>query len=496
MPSRISQYSPQLGHLSGITSLIIKKSPLLNLPATWPFLIGIAASSILTIQAPAQQSVAAEEVPAAAAVNQTLAADDAASTGSDQQGADVGQSDSDLSASLEASATAEVSAEAATQIVDSSLEKPVKEGGGLRFRVSVGGIYDDNIFLSENGEDGDLILLARLGFNYTPKESGNGTFGLSYGATGYTYLDHSYLDAVNHAARLTADLTLNKTRLGLDADFLHVTGGAESLFGQFDGGGASRPVAVEQPGQQFAERNLAALMATATHDFASKMVLNSAVSYRAVLYDGDYSSQQNLQGRLGLGYKATEKTQLGLAGVYGYLNTENTSRQYFQDALLTAQYEATGKLKFIGDAGVEFRQFEGADAKGNTTTPMFHVRADYQMRARTALVLNAARIVDGSAVINGTSITRSYVTLGVNQNLGTKFKVGLSSGFEQAEYESTTGAAYGRDEDYWFSRAGLTYAPNPRLNIGCFYEYRNNDGGDGGLNYETNQLGIQIALTF
>lgn len=445
----------------------------------------------------AQQPATVDEAPAPApVVNQALAADDAASTGSDQQGADANQKDDDLSASTEASATAEVSEEAASQIVDTSLEEPVKEGGGLRFGASIGGIYDDNIFLTESGKDSDFILLAKLGFDYSPRESGNGTFHFTYGATGYTYLDHSYLDAVNHAARLTTDLTLNKTRLGLDADFWHVSGGAETLFSAFSNGGAARPVAVEQPGQQFAERNLISLVATASHDFASKTVLNSLITYRAALYDGDYSSQQSIQGRLGLGYKITEKTQLGLAGVYGYLDTENTSHQFYQDALVTAQYEATGKLKFLGDAGVEFRQFEGEKARGDTTMPMFHLRADYQMRPRTALVLNAARVVDGSAVVNGTSITRSYVTMGVNQNLGTKFKVGLASGFERAEYESTTGNDYSRDEDYWFSRLGLTYSPNARFNVGCFYEYRNNDGGDDGLNYETNQLGIQIALTF
>lgn len=427
----------------------------------------------------------------------SLAVDAVDNTGNDAQSLRASTADSGLGAAEVASETADIATEGAGEVATESLKNSEPEKGGLVFKGAVASIFDDNIFLLDSEKSDDIILMARLGVEFAPVESGDGSFYAAYGATGFKYLDHSDLDGVNHAARLRMALNLPSTQLGLAAFYARLSGSAEGLLGQFSGSGAQRASAAEREGVQYVERDLFSATATASHDLGSKTLLTSVLSYRGAFYESGFRNSQNFYGRLGLGYKATERTIVGVAGGYGYLDSDNNPTQKYQEALLTLRYEATEKLKLSADGGVEFRQYDGASSEGDAVNPSFNIEAEYQMRERTVLKLDAGRLVDTSTVSAQTSIERNYVDLGVDQFIGEKFLFSLNGGYESATYESTGVSGVNRDENYWYTRTALNYLPNSRTTLGVFYEHRDNDSdGENGRTYVGNQIGIQFALSF
>lgn len=442
------------------------------------------------------QLVLTDPVEPAEISTDSLALDAVDNTSNDRQTSTVSAADSGLEVSEVSTEIADIATEAAGKVATESLKSGDPEKGGLVFKGAVAGIFDDNIFLLDSESSDDIIMMARLGAEYETPESSNGSFYAAYAATGFKYLDHSDLDGVNHIARLRTALALPKTQLGLAIYYAHLSGSAEQLLGQFSGTNANRPSDVEREGAQYAERNEVTATATTYYDLASKTLLISSLNYRGTFYDADLRNLQDFRGRLGLGYKVTEKTTLGLAGGYGYLDSDNNPHQKYQETLITLKYEATEKVKLSADGGVEFRQFDQA-SQGNVVNPSFNIQGEYHLRERTLLKLDAGRLVDTAIASADTLVERNYINLGIDQSIGDKFLLTLYCGYERASYEATGASGVNRDENYWYTRTALNYLPNSRTTLGVFYQHRDNDSdGENGRPYVGNQIGIQIALSF
>ena len=396
------------------------------------------------------------------------------------------------------------------------------------FRIATGAMIDDNIFQTEFDTEDDVMLQAYLGVTFTPQSQGNATFSLDYGATGFTYLDHSDLDAVNHALNLAGGLKLPKTTLGGSGSYQRLAGGTSASLQQKSSGADTatagalsdtssttdqRARDADREAGQFSPREVMAASLTARRELATKTNLDTALNYSGTLYeDEEFQSTFNLYGRLGINYEVTGKTTLGFAGAYGQLDNEDNPTQTYQNLLLTSGYTATGKLVFRGQAGVDFRQYDPVDTvaapqggKDETTRFVFNLGAAYQMRERTSLRLGASRSTDGSAIAGISSIQRTSATLSLHQGIGQRLAFNMAGGYDLSDYGSDT---YGnqsaeggtpladRQENYWFSRASLNLMPTARITLGVFYEYRQNDSDGSGLTYEANRYGIQAAVSF
>ena len=423
--------------------------------------------------------------------------------------------------------------EAAVEIEGASqaeLRKVIPEA--FLFRVATGGVYDSNIYQAEFEAEDDLILQAQLGVTMQSEAGGNSGFSFDYNATGFMFLDHSDLDAINHVVGLTGRLSLPQTQLGISANYQKISAGDQALLTRAVAGASNPDPAAATANQrsqeadreagQFSGRDILALSVTGSRDLAPKTVMNTAVNYAGTFYEEEtYQSSGDVSGRIGLGYKVTGKSTLGFAGVLGHLDNEDNPSQNYQNGLMTASYDATGKLVFSGDAGLEWRQYDDpgngpADSNpgaSDTNRFVFGLRGAYQFRPRTALRLAASRNTDGSALL-GQSIDRTTLALGMDQQMGRRFALGLSAGYELPEYYSTgeagsnpsgsatPGADRSGDSDpdssgsYWYGRATLNYVPTVRTSIGLFYEYRNEEAGAGGFTYEANRLGVQCAVSF
>lgn len=386
--------------------------------------------------------------------------------------------------------------EGATEVAVDSLEAGKPEKGELIFKTALGILYDDNIYQTDTDLTADFVALARVGAEFGSRESGNGSFLFGYDATGYTYIDNSDLNGINHAAMFQAALDLPKTKLGASFNYARVSSGAGSLFGQLSGGGG-RSTTAEREGAQFAEQDVLGGALRASRDLSAKVVLDSTLTYSARYLHGNYLSSESMNGRLGLGYRVTERTLAGFDGVYGILNADTSPRQTYQNALFKMEYAATGKLGFLGDAGVETRQRDG-DGGSDSTGFIFHVQARYAIRERTAVSLGAGRYTEGSATEAGTTVQRTFISTSLDQDVGRKFHLVLESGYDTSDYTSTVDEVQPAwAENYWFGRLGLDYRPNDRSSVGLFYEHRNSDSErEGEFSYRGNRIGIQLAVTF
>jgi hypothetical protein len=392
------------------------------------------------------------------------------------------------------------------------------------FRVATGAMVDDNIFQTEFDTEDDLMLQATLGLTFAPQTEGNATFSFDYGATGFTYLDHSDLNAINHALSLTGGLKLPKTTLGVSGNYQRSEGGEPGSL-QLSSSGADNVLSdtssttdqrardADREAGQFSPRDVMAASLTAQRELATKTHLDTALSYSGTLYDDEeFQSTSDLSGRLGLSYDVTSKTSLGVAGVYGLLDNGDNPTQTYQNLLLTSGYTATGKLVFRGQAGVDFRQYDAVEAgavpqadQDDTTRFVFNIGAAYQLRERTSLQLGASRSTDGSAIAGTPSIQRTSATLSLNQGIGQRLAFSMAGGYDLSDYGSETDgnqlAEEGtpldeRQDNNWFTRASLNMMPTSRITLGVFYEYRQNDSGGSGMTYEANRYGINAAVSF
>lgn len=353
--------------------------------------------------------------------------------------------------------------------------------------------------------------------------------------------------------------TLGKNTITLSANYSRPTGGPQGALGQlnsgsFNGSGfnpSQNPN--NDPSQrevgQYAGRTLVSGGINLSRPIADQASANLGVTYSTILYDdSDYQSSQDLAAQLGLQYQITGKTALGLAGGYGTTFNDQNADQIHQNISLTANYQATGKLVISSAAGVDFRQYGAMEALTPNPTPppapaptlpvdpsadplaaaepvptpaanpvdtapapslqqedstnfVFSLQANYQIRVRTSLFLGANRGLTGSAIRGSSAVLRNSFNFGLNQKIGSRLSLALLGGYDFSEstlLQSTSSAALTADEPskYWFGRANLSYLFRNNINVGLFYEHRNNEGGSTSLTFVGNRFGISAGFSF
>jgi len=368
----------------------------------------------------------------------------------------------------------------------------------LRLHTSVGAIYDDNIYQTADQTEADTIFLLGAGVTWTPRLTEKNWFSLGYTATAFQYLDNTDVGGdLNHDARIESRALWGATTVTGSFGYRHLAGTDVTYVG---GKGPSVPLASSPEDRSLSpqqNRDLISLEAGLSRPIAGKTSLTAGVRYTANLYDDDLASTDDLSGRVGLGYLAGARTTVGVSGVVGRTGgDEGALEETYEQALLTASYDATEKLDFSASAGADFRQ---ADVVGgdDRTDFVFNLAARYQWRDRTGFYLNAGRNTRGSATIPGAADIRTSVYFGMNQKIGERWTLDFAGGYDFSDYQNPA-AEYSsvREEDFIIGRGSLNYQPTANWFMGVFYEYRNNDSNEEIFSYEGNRFGLQLAVSF
>jgi hypothetical protein len=87
-------------------------------------------------------------------------------------------------------------------------------------------------------------------------------------------------------------------------------------------------------------------------------------------------------------------------------------------------------------------------------------------------------------------------SLGARQRVFERWSVGLTAGYDMAEYHATQfGISASRSDNYYSLRLGVDYQISERWSSGAFYSYRRNSSNVG-YGYDNNQFGVQASWRF
>ena len=356
---------------------------------------------------------------------------------------------------------------------------------GDRWRYNFGlelvAYYDSNLFLDPSDESDDFIfvLSPMIAVGRGDIEERKDNFvEFRYQPALLLYMNNSDQNNVNHDA--SAELFVDFGKLSLDArvQYLYLSGLENDMESEVSGV-TQRQIFL---GHLVLEQDL---------------TFKTTVSFEQDTILSDYESPEvdsnEYVFRGFVNYRMTEKTRLGLGGVFGYLDVPGEYTQTYEQLLLRVEYIPSPKLLVAARGGVELRQYEDDDR----VSPRLALTAEWLPYVNTTFFANLFIREKSSALYNDQSYTNYGGELGVRQKFLQKFQLALSGGYQVLDYVSaTTGEGTGLEEDYFFGRAAVSYSFRKWLSAEMFYLFRENTSTDANNEWTDNQVGIRVGTQF
>ena len=373
----------------------------------------------------------------------------------------------------------------------------VPSGEPRRFHYELGltvrGVYDDNIFISHTNRVSDyyFAIEPHLALGFGDME-GRGTnyIRLDYMPSILLFVDHSNQDDVDHLIHLEGRHEFSRLTLffSQDVDILK-NGNLNSLIdttGQF----ANIDVSART------ELNLYVSRVRAYYDLTEKVFLSGEFDASIYDYRNDFINSEIFSGGLYINYKWTPKVTVGIGGTGGIMQVdEGNPDQPFAQVNVRLSYEATGKLNFYASVGVEFREFDSD--RSERTTPVFEIGGIYHPFDGTTITLAATRSMLASGFFPAQDYAATDVVLRIQQRLLQRFYLGLSAGYENADYFATAnGVNATRNDDYYFVEPSVDVLINRHFSVGAYYLHREDSSSLDFFSFYDNQVGVRATVRF
>jgi len=360
------------------------------------------------------------------------------------------------------------------------------------FGLTVRGVWDDNIFLTHTDRTSDYYFAIEpwITLGWGDMEGRNQAYlRVDYMPSIILYTDHSDEDDVSHLVHLEAGYHFGRLTLSAIQDvailhsanlnsFVDTTG----LFANVDASARTR-------------LNVFNTRLRADYELTAKTFLQAEFDAPIFNYP-DGISDGTVSGGLYVYYRMTPKVSLGVGGTFGYNWVENPSdNQWFEQANLRLNYEATAKLNIYASAGAEFRQFDSD--RGDYVSPVFEVGASWHPFEGSQFTLAAGRRIYNSGFFADQDFGGTYVVGRFQQRLFQRVYLGLAAGYENDNYfptDSNTDAT--RDDDYWFIEPSLDVLITRWLSTGVYYLHRQDSSNDEFFSFSDNQVGWRVTVRF
>ena len=348
----------------------------------------------------------------------------------------------------------------------------IQSGEPRRFhyslRLTIRGVYDDNIFLSHTNRVSDYYFaiepMITVGFGDIEGRGGN-YLRLDYMPSVILFVDHSDQDAVEQLILLEGQYRFSRLTLSLsqevailDGTNLNSTLDTTGLQANLDVSGRTR-------------LNLFITRLRANYELSGKLFLTG--EFDASIYDyPSFISSQIISGGLYINYNWTPKLMVGIGGTFGWDLVEDPSvDQTFEQANFRINYQVTGKLGLSASVGVEFRQFD--DHRSDYISPVFELGAIYHPFDGTTVTLTAGRRILNSGYFADQDFATTYVVGRIQQRLFRRVYLGLAVGYENSDYFATTsGVSATRSDDYYFIEPSVDVLITRFLSVGAYYLHR------------------------
>ena len=378
---------------------------------------------------------------------------------------------------------------------------PITDSSGVprRFhyelRLSVRGVYDDNINLSQGNRVADFYTTIEpsimLGLGDTTGRQEN-YLQLDYTPSLFLFADHTEDNALQHLVRLETQYRINRLTLNL-SQVVQVIDGTDTSTANAAGGFDQR-VNLDVAGRT--RFNIYTTHLNAAYDLTGKTFLSAGADYSATDYDTLISSDV-VSGNLFLNYQYSPKLVVGIGGTAGYDRVDAPNPdQTFEQVNGRLSYQVTGKIDLTASGGVEFRDFKG-QGRDQYISPVFEVGLNYLPFDGTRVSIAANRRTLNSAVLAGQDYAVTNFTASVQQRLFSRIYLAVSAGYENSDYFSAvTGGTSNRSDDYYFVQPSIAIRATRFWTVDAYYQHRTNNSSIDAFSFYDNQVGLRTSVAF
>ena len=368
-------------------------------------------------------------------------------------------------------------------------------------RLTVRGVYDDNILLSHFDRQHDWYVAIEpaitIGFGDIVARQGS-YIRLDYAPSIFLYTDHDDVNSAQHLIRLEGQHGFGRLILGLSQDVQLLNGGHLDRSG-LDASAISLAGSINAATNGTTDAQLYETNFSGSYDLSDKTFISGGIIYRRQDFNTLISSDE-FSGNLFFNYKYSPRLAFGIGGSGGYRTVDIGPDETFEQGLLRVQYQATGKIAVNASAGVEVRQFDnssGDGSRGNRVSAVYEIGATYQPFDGTVITLRGSSRVLSSAVVANNDFLATNVLLGVRQRLLQRVFIGFTGGYEHATYFNTIPGVDGsRDDDYFLIEPAVDVMVTRWFTVGAYYLYRTNQSDTARFDYHENQAGMRASFTY
>lgn len=349
----------------------------------------------------------------------------------------------------------------------------------IRPYVKTGVTYDDNIFITETNRTGDIIYNLEGGFSFELgdyRDLHNNYLLLEYLASGFFFTNHPAQNSFDQNLSLLAQWRVTQLAIQLESTYQTLNG-------------ADRQVGA------FTSRSLFFNALRFVYTKSEKTDLELEINQSTNLYPDQISSYIS-EAQLSFNYKVQPKLSLGLQGIFGLDQAQDSPDQVYQILNARCSYDIAGKLVLKSSAGIQFIQY-ASGGEAMRIIPVFSVGAEYQLFQKTSLELNAYRNLQNSPSLEGQDYIATGFDIGLEQQLSQKIKIGLAIGYENDTYVANLADVNAsRVDNFYFFRPGVSYSFLKYLDANFSYEYRTNASNIPQNSWFDNRLNCEFSLDF
>ena len=368
-------------------------------------------------------------------------------------------------------------------------------------RLTVRGVYDDNIFLSHFDRQSDWYVAIEpaitIGYGNIVERQGS-YIRLDYAPSIFVYIDHDDSTAAQHLIRLEGQAGFGRLLLGLSQDVQLLNGGHLDRSG-LDASAVSIAGSINAATNGTTDAQLYETNFSGSYDLSDKTFISGGVIYRRQDFNTLISSDEFL-GNLFFNYKYSPRLAFGIGGSGGFRTVDLGPDETFEQGLLRVQYQATGKIAVNASAGVEVRQFDsfnGFSSRSDRVSGVYEIGATYQPFDGTMITLRGSSRVLSSATVAFNDYVATNILLGVRQRMLQRVYLGFTAGYEHADYlETVPGLDIKRTDDYFLIEPAVDVMVTRWCTVGAYYLYRTNDSPIQRFDYYENQFGMRASFTY
>ena len=364
------------------------------------------------------------------------------------------------------------------------------------FRLTLRGVYDDNIFLRDSNRVSDYYIAIEpgitLGFGDIVARQEN-YVRFDYAPSIFLFADHSDSNAVQHLFRLEGQHRFSRLTLNFSQD-VQLLEGTNLTTTTSTVANGNPALNLDAGGNTHV--NIYNTLANFSYDLSSKTFLSGGVQYNAWDFR-DLISSATFSGNLFFNYNYSPKLVIGLGGTGGHNWVDAPSpNSTFEQVNARFTYQATGKISLNAMGGVEFRQFDNS-SNSDHISPVFELGATYQPFDGTTLTLRGSRRTFNSAVLAAQDYSASSIVFGARQRFCQRVYLGLTTGYENDDYFSTVnGFNATRTDNYYFVQPAVDVMVTRWMTVGAYYLHRQNNSAAANFSFRDNQFGVRASFTF